>query len=127
MSARQKKSEKLEWDPKNPHIQTYGEEATKLVFERYSAIVDAFRGACERGIFEKNEVLSHKLHSTSWDAPPLLSNVQLTKFRVLTHLSGTEVLEALWYILDHVCDERVLAPVLRLDRETHEECVELMR
>lgn len=112
----------------NAHIGTYGLKASTLVFVGYAFIWTKFGEMCQRGIFAKNEVLSHKLHASDWTPPPLLDSRQLLEFTGMIRMTDSEdVLRAIWYILQNVCGERVLTPVLRLNPDTGVEEARLMR
>ncbi len=127
MSA-QDYAKNLRMDESNPHVATYGPEASQIVFDGYANVWKRFGEVCDRGIFSKNEVLSHKLHASDWTAPPLLETKALTEFKGLVRMDDSEdVLRAIWYILENVCGERVLTPVLQLNRETGAEQARLMR
>ncbi|OJU87686.1 hypothetical protein BGO17_01695 [Candidatus Saccharibacteria bacterium 49-20] len=118
----------LRLDESNPHVSTYGLKATQIIFDGYANVWKRFGEVCDRGIFSKNEVLSHKLHAGDWTAPPLLEAKALAQFKGLIRMDDSEdVLRAIWYILQNVCGERVLTPVLRLDPDTGVEEARLMR
>ena len=104
-----------------PAAETFGAEATRLITSGYSSILGAFQSAKDRGIFPKGEVLPHKIHSSEWTVPALLDTEELQKFMELTGMhTPAQVLGALWYILENVCEETRLVPEITIGRMTGE-------
>ena len=122
------RAKNLSSEEDDAHVSTYGVEASALVFSCYASVWTKFAHECERGLFSKNETLSHKLHASDWTAPPLMSSEQLVELSDLVKLTEREdLLLAIQFILENVCGERILKPVLQIDLETREGYIRLIR
>ena len=110
------------------HVLRFGIDATALVVGGYSGIRSAFESAQKRGLIPRGRLLSEMIHSSRWDVPALLTHKQMLDFQEMTGLvEPTELLTGLWYILENVCSERSLGPVLAINRTTGEVSVGLAK
>ena len=103
--------------PDDVSVDASVEEAERLVVAGYDRIHRFFKTEKLRGEVSEGTLLVevlHKLHSV----PPLLTADEFVKFRKAADIHTAEdVIAVLWDILENVCKEGRLMPVITGERE----------